>query len=79
MPKAKETLVADNDDATEWCHEKRAHVIFGKHGCVVTVLGIGVLDSTAGVAAEKMTDVMVGRSLVEAVRKIQRARNQGRQ
>jgi hypothetical protein len=64
-----EVLVADNDDATEWCHENGAHVMFSKDGCVVST---PLILMRAG-------QVQTANSLVLAVREIQKARNQERQ
>ena len=69
-PKAKkEALVADNDEATEWCHENGAHVMFSKDGIVITTPHGLMVAGRCETAP----------SLVQAVRIIQKARSQERQ
>ena len=69
-PKAKaDALVADNDEALEWCHENGAHVVFNAENCVVA-LGPKLLTKSVTKSAVSLRD---------AVREIQEARNQERQ
>jgi hypothetical protein len=69
-PKSKaDALVADNEEAIEWCHENGAHVVFNEENCVVSI--------TFNRLTKSITKS--GVSLRDAVREIQEARNQERQ